>query len=233
MSISSAMRLALDRGLQLGRHVAAKHEHHGGGHRIGDRRTQDRASSVTESVEMTAELAPHQLERLVQQHAALARVDAGRRRFEGVRLEPHFAVGVKAALGLQRERLDAAGDGAADVHRDALRVVERLELRLVQLDAASGAGRSARYEFLAIRQVREQRTRRAMRIAFESRPGTDQLAGAGTPRGERRRARRESAPAALAAGTPAATCRRSGMKTSGRGGGGHCAASRPATQMPS
>ena len=39
--------------------------------------------------------------------------------------------------------------------------------------------------------------------------------------------------AALAQGTPAATCRRSGMKTSARGGGGHCAASSPATQMPS
>ena len=48
---------------------------------------------------------------------------------------------------------------------------------------------------------------------------------------ERRAAR--VCPAALAAGTPAATCRRSGMKASGRGGGGHCAASRPATQMPS
>ena len=59
---------------------------------------------------MAAELDPHQLERLVQQHAAIARIDARRRRFERFCAEPHFAVGVKAAFRLQRERLDAAGD---------------------------------------------------------------------------------------------------------------------------
>ena len=73
----------------------------------------------------------------------------------------------------------------------------------------------------------------AMRIAFEARPGADQL----RPALARHAASDARAPrvcaAALAQGTPAATCRRSGMKTSGRGGGGHCAASRPATQMPS
>ena len=111
-------------------------------------------------------------------------IDSRRRRFEGFCLEPHFAVGVKPAFRLQRERLHAAGDGAADVYRDALRIVERLERRLVQLDGKR-LDRRARYEFFAIRQMREQRTLRSMRVSFETCPGADQLPGAGTPRGER------------------------------------------------
>ena len=55
----------------------------------------------------------------------------------------------------------------------------------MQLDGKR-RGRSARHEFLTIRQMREQRTLRSMRVSFEARPGADQLPGAGTPRRERR-----------------------------------------------
>src|SRR4029079_7988243 len=71
-----------------------------------------------------------------------------------------------------------------DVYRDALRIAERLERRLVQL-GRKRLYRTAWDAFPPIRQVREQRTLRSMRVSFETRPGADQLPGAGTPRGER------------------------------------------------
>ena len=151
------------------------------------------------------------------------------------RAEPHFAVGMKAAFRLQRERLDAAA------HRQAVcRRRRPARLRASRAAARAAARPAARIAAPARRlnprpaATREQQwTRRAMRIAFEARPGAHQRAGGARATRRARRAPRALCPAALAAGMPAATCSRSGMKTSGRGGGGHCAASRPATQMPS
>ena len=81
---------------------------------------------------MVLELDPHELERLVQQHAALARIEAGRGRLEHGGGEAHLAVGAESALGLQRQRLDAAGHGLAGIHSHALLVFDRLELGATQ-----------------------------------------------------------------------------------------------------
>ena len=82
------------------------------------------------------------------------------------------------------------------------------------------------------RRCGEQRTSRAMRVAFEPRPGTDQLSVLGRHAASDSRAARVCA-AALAHGNAGGDLQANGMKTSGRGGAGHCAASSPATQMPS
>ena len=161
-------------------------------------------------------------------------IDARRRRFERFGAEPHFAVGVKTAFGLQREWLDAAAHRRRDVHRDALRVVDRLELRAVQCGGERHADRDAGANSAAIAaECASNGLGAAVRIAFEARPGADQLRRCSARHAASDCARTRVCAAALAQGTPAATCRRSGMKTSGRGGGGHCAASSPATQMPS
>ena len=72
MRISSLCVSRLTAGCSSAGTMAPKDEHHGGGHGIGDGRTQDRRLGHR-NLEMTAELQPHQLQRFVHQHAALAR----------------------------------------------------------------------------------------------------------------------------------------------------------------
>ncbi len=138
-------------------------------------------------VEPAAELDPHQLECLVQQHAAIARIDARYRRFEPLRAQPHFAVGMKAALRLQREWFDAASHWRRDVDGGADRVLERLELRVPHETGQ-------RDMFVTLPKFRmpvggyesrEQRAHAAMRIPIKCRPGTNQRFRGGAPRLER------------------------------------------------
>jgi hypothetical protein len=133
---------------------------------------------------MRVELAPDELQRLVQQLAAIARIDPGKRFLETFAVQPDFAIRMEAAFGLQRQRLHPARHDERGVHGHAARVVEFFQLRRPQLRGQGQQGRGARRMAVLVLDAQQQRARRAMCVAIQSRPGTDQLVSRGTPRGE-------------------------------------------------
>jgi hypothetical protein len=165
--------LAIDRRAQLQRHVAAEHRNHRGLDGLRDHRAADLLGLGHREALATVERLPHELERLVQQHAAIARIESGRRRFERVGREPHLAVRAEAALRLQRERAHTAAHGAALVDGHAANVVENFQRRRAHGFRQRNEPRR-RFEDPLLRNTRQQRTRRAMRIALEPGPRANQ-----------------------------------------------------------